>query len=64
MGYPGMMDPAGQGYQASVVGVLHATAWWTFGIAVLGRCWITVGVQVRLLPLAAWWIGSFDTYYT
>jgi hypothetical protein len=64
MGYPGMMDPTGQGYQAGVVSALHATAWWTFGIAVLGRCWITAGVQVCLLPLAAWWIGTFDTYYT
>ncbi|MFJ7072310.1 hypothetical protein [Streptomyces sp. NPDC098781] len=64
MGYPGMTDPAGQGYQAAAVGVLRTTAWWTFGIAVLGRCWITAGAQVCLLPLAAWWIGSFDTYYT
>ncbi|MEU1852163.1 hypothetical protein ABZ499_23540 [Streptomyces sp. NPDC019990] len=64
MGYPGMMDPTGQGYQAGVVGALRTTAWWTFGVAVLGRCWTTAGVQVCLLPLAAWWIGSFDTYYT
>jgi hypothetical protein len=64
MGYPGMMDLTGQGYQAAVVSALRTTAWWTFGIAVLGRCWITAGVQVCLLPLAAWWIGSFDTYYT
>ncbi|NEB02721.1 hypothetical protein G3I78_27220 [Streptomyces sp. SID13726] len=63
MGYPGMMDPNGQGYQAGVVSALRATAWWTFGIAALGRCWITAGVQVCVLPLAAWWIGSFDTYY-
>ncbi|MFH9005972.1 hypothetical protein ACH4E5_22415 [Streptomyces afghaniensis] len=64
MGYPGMMDSTGQGYQAGVVSALRSTAWWTFGIAVLGRCWITAGVQVGVLPLAAWWIGTFDTYYT
>ncbi|MGK5694201.1 hypothetical protein ACSNOJ_15075 [Streptomyces sp. URMC 128] len=64
MGHPGMMDPTGQGYQAGVVSALRATAWWTFGIAVLGRCWITACVQVCLLPLAAWWIASFDTYYS
>ncbi|MEU6180291.1 hypothetical protein [Streptomyces coeruleorubidus] len=64
MGYPGMMDPTGQGYQAAVVSALRTTAWWTSGIAVLGRCWITAGVQVCLLPLAASWIGTFDTYYT
>jgi hypothetical protein len=64
MGYPGMMDPTGQGYQAAVVSVLRSTAWWTFGTAVLGRCWITAGVQAGVLPLAAWWIGTFDTYYT
>ncbi|MFF7791355.1 hypothetical protein [Streptomyces sp. NPDC007991] len=64
MGYPGMMDPTGQGYQAGVVSALRSTAWWTFGLAVLGRCWITAGVQVGVLPLAAWWIGTFDTYYT
>ncbi|MFI6854340.1 hypothetical protein [Streptomyces sp. NPDC050416] len=64
MGYPGMMDPTGHGYQAGVVNVLHGTAWWTFGTAVLCRCWITAGVQVCLLPLTAWWIASFDTYYT
>ncbi|MGA5143020.1 hypothetical protein [Streptomyces azureus] len=64
MGYPGMMDLTGRGYQAAVVSALHTTAWWTCGIAVLGRCWITAGVQVCLLPPAAWWIGTFDTYYT
>ncbi|MFC9686063.1 hypothetical protein [Streptomyces sp. NPDC056948] len=64
MGYPGMVDSTGQGYQAGVVSALRSTAWWTFGIAVLGRCWITAGVQVCLLPLAAWWIGTFDTYFT
>ncbi|MCD9195860.1 hypothetical protein LUZ64_32360 [Streptomyces albireticuli] len=64
MGYPGMTDPTGQGYQAAVVSVLRTTAWWTFGIAVLCRCWITAGIQVSVLPLAAWWIGSFETYYT
>ncbi|GGW75378.1 hypothetical protein ACIP4U_17130 [Streptomyces caelestis] len=64
MGYPGMMDLTGRGYQAAVVSALRTTAWWTCGIAVLGRCWITAGVQVCLLPPAAWWIGTFDTYYT
>ncbi|WP_225859114.1 hypothetical protein [Streptomyces albicerus] len=64
MGYPGMTDPSGQGYQAAVVSALRTTAWWTSGIAVLCRCWTTAGVQVCVLPLAAWWIGSFDTYYT
>ncbi|MDQ1042502.1 hypothetical protein [Streptomyces sp. V4I2] len=64
MGYPGMTDPSGQGYQAGVVHALRTMAWWTSGIAVLCRCWITAGVQVCVLPLAAWWIGSFDTYYT
>ncbi len=63
MGHPGMMDPTGQGYQAGVVGLLRTTAWWTFGIAALCRCWITAGVQVCVLPLAAWWVGSFATYY-
>jgi hypothetical protein len=64
MGYPGMMDPTGQSYQADVVDALRTTAWWTFGTAALARCWITAAVQVCVLPLAAWWTGSFDTYYT
>ncbi|MFI7019735.1 hypothetical protein [Streptomyces sp. NPDC050164] len=64
MGYPAMMDLTGRGYQAGVVSALHSTAWWTCGIAVLGRCRLTAGAQVCLLPLAAWWIGAFDTYYT
>ncbi|MET9812265.1 MULTISPECIES: hypothetical protein [unclassified Streptomyces] len=64
MGYPGMIDPTGQGYQAGVVSMLRTTAWWTAGIAVLARCWTTAGVQLCVLPPAAWWIGSFDTYYT
>lgn len=63
MGYPGMMDPTGQSYQADVVHALRTTAWWTFGTAALWRCWITAGVQLCVLPSAAWWIGSFDTYY-
>ncbi|GGX01939.1 hypothetical protein GCM10010383_35090 [Streptomyces lomondensis] len=64
IGYPGMIDPTGQGYQAGVESMLRTTAWWTSGIAVLARCWITAGVQLCVLPPAAWWIGSFDTYYT
>ncbi|MFE7571924.1 hypothetical protein ACFU76_34060 [Streptomyces sp. NPDC057539] len=64
MGYPGMTDPSGQGYQAGVVSALRTMAWWTSGIAALCRCWTTAGVQVCVLPLAASWIGSFDTYYT
>lgn len=64
MGYPGMTDPEGQGYQAQAVSALRTMAWWTSGIAVLCRCWITAGVQVCVLPSAASWIGSFDTYYT
>ncbi|MFI6369903.1 hypothetical protein [Streptomyces sp. NPDC050546] len=64
MGYPGMADSTGRGYQAEAVSVLRSIAWWTFGIAALGRCWITAGVQLCLLPLAAWWIGTFDTYFT
>ncbi|MFV0132908.1 hypothetical protein ACLGIH_06655 [Streptomyces sp. HMX87] len=63
MGHPGMMDPTGQGYQASAVSTLSATAWWSFGTAVLCRCWITAGVQPAVLPAAASWIGTFDTYY-
>lgn len=35
MGYPGMMDPTGQSYQADVVDALRTTAWWTFGTAAL-----------------------------
>ncbi|MEU2855177.1 hypothetical protein [Streptomyces syringium] len=64
MGYAGMTDPTGQGYQAGVVSMLRTTAWWTFGIAVLCRCWITAGMQVCVLPPAAWWIGTFETFYT
>ncbi|WP_370422836.1 hypothetical protein AB8O64_31190 [Streptomyces sp. QH1-20] len=64
MGYAGMTDPTGQGYQAGVVSMLRTTAWWTFGIAVLCRCWITACIQVCVLPLAAWWIGTFETFYT
>ncbi|MEV8392718.1 MULTISPECIES: hypothetical protein [unclassified Streptomyces] len=64
MGYPGMTDPSGQGYQAEVVSALRTMAWWTSGIAALCRCWTTAGVQVCALPLAASWIGSFETYYT
>ncbi|MFJ2747746.1 hypothetical protein [Streptomyces sp. NPDC087297] len=64
MGYPGMMDPGGQGYQAAAVALLRATAWWSALAAVLGRCWTTTAVQLSVLPLSALWIASFDTYYT
>ncbi|MFD3549114.1 hypothetical protein ACFWUW_26490 [Streptomyces sp. NPDC058655] len=64
MGYPGMMDPGGQGYQAGAVGLLRTTAWWSASAAVLGRCWTTAVVQLSVLPLSALWIASFDTYYT
>ncbi|MFI6001956.1 hypothetical protein ACIA98_16310 [Streptomyces sp. NPDC051366] len=64
MGYPGMMDPGGQGYQAGAVSMLRTTAWWSASAAVLGRCWTTAVVQLTVLPLSALWIASFDTYYT
>ncbi|MCX4632200.1 hypothetical protein [Streptomyces sp. NBC_01443] len=64
MGYPGMMDPGGQGYQAGAVSMLLTTAWWSASAAVLGRCWTTAVVQLTVLPLPALWIASFDTYYT
>ncbi|MFF5982261.1 hypothetical protein ACFY78_25765 [Streptomyces olindensis] len=64
MGYPGMVDPTGQGYQAGAESLLRTTAWWTAGTALLARCWTTAGVQLCVLPPAAWWIGTFDTYYT
>ncbi|MEV5436488.1 hypothetical protein AB0K80_10695 [Streptomyces sp. NPDC052682] len=64
MGSSGMMDPTGQAYQAAAVSVLRTVGWWTFAVAALCRCWVTAGVQLGVLPLAAWWIGSFDTYYT
>ncbi|WP_241694962.1 hypothetical protein [Streptomyces sp. C] len=63
MGYPGMMDPAGQGYQAQMVGLLRSAAWWSAAAAVLGRCWTTAVVQLSVLPLSALWVASFDTYY-
>lgn len=63
MGYPGMMDPAGQGYQAGAVSLLHTTTWWSASTAVLGRCWTTAVLQLSVLPLSALWIASFDTYY-
>ncbi|KOU22715.1 hypothetical protein ADK52_19985 [Streptomyces sp. WM6372] len=64
MGYPGMMDPGGQGYQVGVVDLLRTTAWWSASAAILGRCWTTTVVQLTVLPLSALWIASFDTYYT
>ncbi|MEV7526720.1 hypothetical protein [Streptomyces sp. NPDC091371] len=63
MGYPGMMDPSGQGYQAGAVDLLRTTAWWSASAAVLTRCWTTTVVQLSVLPLSALWIASFDTYY-
>ncbi|MEU6310946.1 hypothetical protein [Streptomyces sp. NPDC047014] len=63
MGYPGMMDPTGQGYQADAVEMLRTTAWWSASAAVLGRCWTTAVVQLSVLPLSALWVASFDTYY-
>lgn len=63
MGYPGMMDPGGQGYQAGVVSLLRTTAWWSASAAILGRCWTTAVLQLSVLPLSALWIASFDTYY-
>ncbi|MFJ3926237.1 hypothetical protein [Streptomyces sp. NPDC090022] len=64
MGYPGMMDPDGQGYQAAAVGLLLTAAWTSACAAALGRCWTTAVVQLSVLPLSALWIGSLDTYYT
>ncbi|MFJ8013910.1 hypothetical protein [Streptomyces sp. NPDC096339] len=64
MGYPGMMDPGGQGYQAGAVDLLRTTAWWSASAAILGRCWTTTVVQLTVLPLSAQWIASLDTYYT
>lgn len=62
MGYGGMQDPAARQWVTSVVGVLHTTAWWSFGAAVLCRWWTTAALQLCLLPLAAAWIGSLETY--
>ncbi|MEU9253766.1 hypothetical protein AB0D66_18150 [Streptomyces sp. NPDC048270] len=64
MGYPGMMDPDGQGYQEGAVDLLRTTAWWSASAAILGRCWTTAVVQLTVLPLAALWVASFDIYYT
>ncbi|MFD5133696.1 hypothetical protein [Streptomyces olindensis] len=64
MGYPGMVDPTGQGYQAGAESLPRTTAWRTAGTALLARCWTTAAVQLCVLSPAAWWIGSFDTYYT
>ncbi|MFF4033057.1 hypothetical protein ACFYZ2_25430 [Streptomyces sviceus] len=58
-----MMDPTGQTYQADVANALRTAAWWTLGTAALCRCRITAVAQSCVLPWAAWWIGSFDTYY-
>ncbi|WP_327254702.1 hypothetical protein [Streptomyces sp. NBC_01244] len=58
-----MMDPGGQGYQAGAVDLLRTTALWSTSAAILGRCWTTAAVQLSVLPLAALWIASFDTYY-
>ncbi|MEU8775537.1 hypothetical protein [Streptomyces sp. NPDC048606] len=63
LGYPGMMDPGGQGYQEESVHLLYATAWWSASVAVLARCWTTAVVQLSVLPLSALWVASFDTYY-
>ncbi|MFD6985872.1 hypothetical protein ACFWAX_35080 [Streptomyces sp. NPDC059956] len=63
LGYPGMMDPAGQGYQAGAVDLLRTAALWSASAAILGRCWTTAAVQLSVLPLSALWIASFDTYY-
>lgn len=63
LGYPGMMDPGRQGYQAWAVALLRTTALWSASAAVLGRCWTTAAVQLSVLPLSALWIASFDTYY-
>ncbi|MFJ3877871.1 hypothetical protein ACIPW5_10470 [Streptomyces sp. NPDC090077] len=63
LGYPGMMDPSGQEYQAEAVGMLRAAAWWSAAAAILGRCWTTAAAQLAVLPLSALWIASLDTYY-
>lgn len=63
LGYPGMMDPGGQDYQAGAVDLLRTTALWSASAAVLGRCWTVAAVQLSVLPLSALWIASFDTYY-
>ncbi|MGG8405950.1 hypothetical protein ACM614_04730 [Streptomyces sp. 12297] len=64
MGYPGMMDPGGRGYQADAVSLLRTTAWWSASAALLARCWTTAVVQLSVLPLSALWVASFDTYYS
>lgn len=63
LGYSGMMNPGGQGYQAGAVDLLRTTALWSASAAILGRCWTTAAVQLSVLPLSALWIASFDTYY-
>lgn len=63
MGYPGMMDPEGQSYQAASVDFLRTTAWGSASVAILARCWRTAVAQLSVLPLSALWVASFDTYY-
>ncbi|MFE3553354.1 hypothetical protein ACFXKW_00495 [Streptomyces sp. NPDC059193] len=64
MGYPGMMDPDGEGYQAGAVDLLRTAALWSASAAILARCWTTAAVQLTVLPLSALWVASFDTYYS
>jgi hypothetical protein len=60
MGCPGMLDPTGRGHQAAVESVPRRVAWRSAGAAVLDRCRLATGAQLCVLPLAAWWTGTFD----
>jgi hypothetical protein len=63
LGYPGMMDSTGAGYQRDCVMFLYRLEAVTVGLTVACRLWITAGTQLVLLTSGALFIGSLSTYW-
>ncbi|MFB6555781.1 hypothetical protein [Streptomyces sp. NPDC056405] len=63
MAHPGMMDTTAASFQSDAVHALLTIMWWTCGFAVLCRWWTAAVAQLCVLSAAAWWIGSFETFW-
>lgn len=64
MGSPGMMDSTGASFQDDAVHGLLTVMGWTCGVTVLFRWWTAAVTQLCLLSATAWWIASFETWWS
>ncbi|MFE1026286.1 hypothetical protein ACFW5I_17260 [Streptomyces sp. NPDC058818] len=64
MGDARMMDTTAASYQDDAVHGLLTVMWWTCGFTLLFRWWTAAVAQLCVLSAAAWWVGSFETWWS